>query len=240
MKDNEKTTVTNDYCESYEELKKQLKEKYSLILKSIIESANNKVESESNDILGKEFFDLHTEAEVMTAEIKTEKEEFYKSENYTAAQADLAAIKAEIDKCDDEDEKKNLNVKLDKAMAKISTLNITINNRLKSKTEELEAKVSAIGKIVGEHRKEIERLRDEIVNFITTSVASTINEFNADLTELNDIFGVEQSSPELPFDEKELKMQFIDLPFEKYVTPTERREGRTIIKSVDNMNNVKN
>ena len=126
-----------------------------------------------------------------------------------------------------------------KALAKITTLNITINNRLKSKTDFFEEKSKILEEMLESKKEELSETREELVGRVKYIISENLNSFNKELKELNEIFGIEFSEPELPFDEKKIKLEFSLFPFENKFGEKTGEDGKIFIKS-ENRNPSKN
>ncbi len=222
--------------DSYGELKTELKEKYSNRLRAALSDVKDEMIKRGVDLLGEDFFTVYADAESLGEEIAAEKKSFFESEEYKSAQKKLKELKEK--KTDDVIE--NADGELGKALAKITTLNITINNRLKAKTEVFEEKSKILEEMLDGKKEELVEAKDEIINAVKAIISDNLNAFNAELKDLNGIFGVNYSAPELPFDEKNVKLEFSLFPFEnRFLKKSDGDDGKTFIAS-ENRNLSKN
>ena len=118
MYNDEKPIIVDDVNESYEEIVKELKEKYSEeILRNI-----DKVKRQSYGQLSAAFNDCATgllgEIEDLKKEIGRRKKEFYKSAEYSEAQAKLVTLRKELSAVSD-DLKSETEKKLSRAMDRV-------------------------------------------------------------------------------------------------------------------------
>ena len=133
MKDN---NITSNYDESYKELKTSLKEKYTRILCTAIDEAREVVIKRSSEILSKEYLSMLSETESLKKTVKEQETEFFNSEKYVTAQKSLTILKDKLATCLDS-EKESVQKDLSKLLEQITTMNITIKNRLKVYTDKI-------------------------------------------------------------------------------------------------------
>ena len=168
--------------ESYAELKTELKERYSERLRAALENVKNEVIKRGTVLLGEDFFKLYEDAENLGEEISAEKKEFFGSEEYKNAQKRLVELKEKVKSGQETDEE------MGKALAKITTLNITINNRLKSKTDFYEEKSKILEEMLERKKEELSETREELVGRVKYIISENLNSFNKELKELNEKF----------------------------------------------------
>lgn len=229
MYNDEKPIIVDDVNESYEEIVKELKEKYSEeILRNI-----DKVKRQSYGQLSAAFNDCATgllgEIEDLKKEIGRRKKEFYKSAEYSEAQAKLVILRKELSAVSD-DLKSETEKKLSRAMDRVSTLNVTINNRLKPLSDKLKDDISTLKAVYSSSENGFAKIRDEFLDRIDDVITDGITSFNEELSEINAKFGVIGDKTEFPFDENTLKIK-IEL-FPKELTDEEVNE-ETIDENCD-------
>ena len=162
MYNDEKPIIVDDVNESYEEIVKELKEKYSEeILRNIDE-----IKRQSYGQLSAAFNDCATgllgEIEDLKKEIGRRKKEFYKSAEYSEAQAKLVTLRKELSAVSD-DLKSETEKKLSRAMDRVSTLNVTINNRLKPLSDKLKDDISTLKAVYSSSENGFAKIRDEFL-----------------------------------------------------------------------------
>ena len=124
--------------ESYTELKKDLKDKYCEIIKSDLDEIRNYVADRATKLFGPDFLDKIEKVENLRSERKRAERDFLKSEEYKTAQKELKVAKNEAKNSTSETEEE-ANRHLNKAISTITTLNVTIKNRLKPYDEKISA-----------------------------------------------------------------------------------------------------
>lgn len=213
MYNEDKPVIIEDLNESYEKAVKELKEKYSEeILRNIDE-----VKRQSYGRLSAAFNDcsvgLLDEIEDLKKEIAKRKKEFYKSAEYSEAQAKLVSLRRELSVATD-DLKAETEKKLSRAMDRVSTLNVTVNNRLKPLSDKLKDDISAIKTIYSSSEGGFAKIRDEFLDRIDNVITDGITRFNEQLSEINAKFGVVGNKTEYPFDENTIKIKIELFPNE--------------------------
>ena len=213
MYNEDKPVIIEDLNESYEKAVKELKEKYSEeILRNIDE-----VKRQSYGQLSAAFNDcsvgLLDEIEELKKEIAKRKKEFYKSAEYSEAQAKLVSLRRELSVATD-DLKTETEKKLSRAMDRVSTLNVTVNNRLKPLSDKLKDDISAIKTIYSSSEGGFAKIRDEFLDRIDNVITDGITRFNEELSEINAKFGVVGNKTEYPFDENTIKIKIELFPSE--------------------------
>ena len=125
-----KPTYTNDVNESFKEIKDGLKAKYSEMIFSRIDELRKSSLKKLFGAMDEGLTAILNENEELKKTIDLEKKNFYATEDYQNAQNKLVSLKNKLSACN-ESEKDDLNAQMSKALDRISTLNVTINNRLK-------------------------------------------------------------------------------------------------------------
>ncbi len=224
MYNEEKPIIVDNVNESYEEIVKELKEKYSEeILRNIDE-----IKRQSYGQLSAAFNDCATglleEIEDLKKEIDRRKKEFYMSAEYSEAQAKLVTLRKELSASDD-DSKSEIEKKLSRTMDRVSTLNVTIKNRLKPLSDKLKEDISTLKAVYSSSENGFAKIRDEFLDRIDDVITDGITSFNEELSEINAKFGIICDKTEFPFDENTLKIK-IEL-FPKELTDEETDENTT-------------
>lgn len=224
MYNEDKPIIVDNLNESYEEIVKELKEKYSEeILRNIDE-----IKRQSYGQLSAAFNDCATglleEIEDLKKEIDRRKKEFYMSAEYSETQAKLVALRKELSASDD-DSKSEIEKKLSRTMDRVSTLNVTIKNRLKPLSDKLKEDISTLKAVYSSSENGFAKIRDEFLDRIDDVITDGITSFNEELSEINAKFGIICDKTEFPFDENTLKIK-IEL-FPKELTDEEPDENTT-------------
>lgn len=224
MYNEEKPIIVDNVNESYEEIVKELKEKYSEeILRNIDE-----IKRQSYGQLSAAFNDCATglleEIEDLKKEIDRRKKEFYMSAEYSESQAKLVALRKELSAAD-ADSKPEIEKKLSRTMDRVSTLNVTIKNRLKPLSDKLKEDISTLKAVYSSSENGFAKIRDEFLDRIDDVITDGITSFNEELSEINAKFGIICDKTEFPFDENTLKIK-IEL-FPKELTDEEPDENTT-------------
>ncbi len=217
----EKSVLTEELNNSYNQLKKDLKEKYSQEIFRIIDATKNEVIGKALVIFGDDILAKMDEAENLKREIDKIKTDFYGEEKYVVLQNLLKEQKESLEKAKGGEAEK-ITAEMKVSLDKISTLNITLRNRLKEKREKLD---NLNSQIEGEYTKNKDRLiklKEDVFRHIKVEIERCLEEFNEELEVLNETFGVEVTEPEIPFDEREIKME---LPFLSYGSVFEDEDG---------------
>ena len=138
----DKTIITEE-SESYNRLKSDIKDKYTKMICAELEAVRRYVVEESSVILGDDFLEKLGESEQIKKECDKIRNEFRSREEYISAQSELAAAskavkavtavkKGESESADKDSEGNTEETKrLNKAISAITTLNVTLNKKLK-------------------------------------------------------------------------------------------------------------
>ena len=146
------------------------------------------------------------------------------SAEYSEAQAKLVALRKELSASDD-DSKSEIEKKLSRTMDRVSTLNVTIKNRLKPLSDKLKEDISTLKAVYSSSENGFAKIRDEFLDRIDDVITDGITSFNEELSEINAKFGIICDKTEFPFDENTLKIK-IEL-FPKELTDEEPDENTT-------------
>lgn len=211
--------------ESYTELKKDLKDKYCEIIKSDLDEIRNYVADRVTKLFGPDFLDKIEKVENLRSERKRAERDFFKSEEYKTAQKELKVAKNEAKNSTSETEEE-ANRHLNKAISAITTLNVTIKNRLKPYDEKISALDDEISFVTEKNDDKIREISQEIISRVKSSVAERFKSYFKELNELSDEFGVEdEKDDDLPFDQDVLRLE-IPIFSEKITENLEKKEKR--------------
>ncbi len=237
-----KITVTDDFSQSYNELKSDLKEKYLKILYRFVDEAREKAEEKASAFISDDIIRLTEETKELKKLVKQETKKFYKSDEYVLVQQRLIELKEKLDDCP-EDQKEDLQKQISKSMAEVVTKNITIKNRLKPHSDKIKFNQDIIDSKMQEIDGDIRQVKEEIMDFLRDKIAVCIKYYNDELRELNDSFKMPSSEEtEIPFDSNVIRL---DVPIFALTQPHEEDvdgyedEDRTLIAS-ENQNTTKN
>ncbi|MBR1677596.1 MAG: hypothetical protein IJ706_09850 [Clostridia bacterium] len=232
----DKELVTDNIDESYKELKQDLKDKYLDLLSDILDEIKNDVINETKDILGVDLYDKIEELNKVKKDMDRIREDFIHEEKYQSVQRQLVLLKDSL-KNADEGETERIKGELKKSMGEVSTLNITLQNRLKDHRDKLNDGAIQIEKILSSKKDEIERLKKEVVDRIKRDIFTCLSSYNDELKVLNTTFGVESDERETPFDGSEVDFEMPILSFDPKKYKSESK--KTFIES-ENKSKIKN
>lgn len=211
----EKMTITEDFNDSYKELKAEIKEKYTKQLHQAVLNMQTFATAKISNLLSEEVLQLIDQTEKLKKAKKSEKQEFFKSNKYLATQSKIKRLKRELEKGNDTTNEEN-EKELNKCIAEITTLNITIKNRQKSIDEEIKTNTDIILKELKEHSNELDKLKSEIMDYLNEKIIACLTGYNTEILELNKTFGVENYNPnEMPFDGNIVKLEIPVFKFAK-------------------------
>ena len=223
--------------ESYTELKKDLKDKYCEIIKSDLDEIRKYVAERAAKLFGPEFLDKVEEVENLRSERKKAEKEFFKSEEYITAQKELKNAKNDA-KNQTPDAEDDANRRLNKAISAITTLNVTIKNRLKPYDEKISALDDEISFVTEKNDDKIREISQEIISRVKSSVAERFKAYFEELNELSDEFGVnEEKDDDLPFDQSVIRLEipiFSEKIAENFENEESGEEEGNFVKSTDN------
>ncbi len=233
-----KPDITDNLSDSYNLLKKDLKDKYAENIYEIIDNIKTEILSEASKIFGEELIEKIDEAESIKGDIDKIKKEFYAEEQYTSLQNKLKQQKDSLLTAS-ESEADKITSEMKDTLDKVSTLNVTLKNRLKEKNEKL-AEINAY--LEGEFNKNkdiLAKLKEDMFEKVKTDIVSCLDEFNEELSLLNETFGIEGKEPEIPFDENSIKMELPIFSYGSLFSDGEDGEEKQYIFS-ENTNTTKN
>ncbi len=211
----DKTIITEE-SESYNRLKSDIKDKYTKMICAELEAVRRYVVEESSVILGDDFLEKLGESEQIKKECDKIRNEFRLREEYISAQSELAAAskavkavtavkKGESESAGNTEETKRLN----KAISAITTLNVTLNNKLKDKNDRRAILEKELNAIVRENETGFKTINDEVVSRVKRAVCGCIAGYADEIGKLNECFNVKSDELDLPFDEKVIRL---DIP----------------------------
>ena len=222
--------------ESYTELKQDLKDKYCEIIKSDLDEIRDYVADRATKLFGPDFLDKIEKVENLRSERKRAERDFFKSEEYKTAQKELKVAKNEAKNSTSETEEE-ANRHLNKAISAITTLNVTIKNRLKPYDEKISALDDEISFVTEKNDDKIREISQEIISRVKSSVTERFKSYFKELNELSDEFGVEdEKDDDLPFDQDVLRLEipiFSEKIAENLENKEQREEKGNFVKSDD-------
>lgn len=221
-----------DTEDSYKQLKNDIKEKYTKMLCAELESVRRYVVDKSSAFLGEDFLEKLGESDRIKKECDGIRKKFRASEAYKAAQKELSeatkAAKGLSENVESEEIKR-----LNKAISAITTLNVTINNRLKDRTEKLARLDGEIEAVVKDNEKDFKEINGEVVSRVKKAISECFGGYVSEVKDLNESFGMENEEIEMPFDEKVIRL---DIPIFGKDNLSDKRESKSevFIDSDDN------
>ncbi len=221
-----------DTEDSYRQLKNDIKEKYTKMLCAELESVRRYVVDKSSAFLGEDFLEKLGESDRIKKECDGIRKKFRASEEYKAAQKELSeatkAAKGLSENVESEEIKR-----LNKAISAITTLNVTINNRLKDRTEKLARLDGEIEAVVKDNEKDFKEINGEVVSRVKKAISECFGGYVNEVKDLNESFGKENEEIEMPFDEKVIRL---DIPIFGKDNLSDKRESKSevFIDSDDN------
>lgn len=216
----DKTIITEE-SESYNRLKSDIKDKYTKMICAELEAVRRYVVEESSVILGDDFLEKLGESEQIKKECDKIRNEFRSREEYISAQSELAAAskavkavtavkKGESESAGkDSDGNAEETKRLNKAISAITTLNVTLNNKLKDKNDRRAILEKELNAIVRENETGFKIINDEVVSRVKRAVSGCIAGYVDEIGKLNECFNVKSDELDLPFDEKVIRL---DIP----------------------------
>lgn len=229
--------LEKEYCQSFLELKNDLKEKYTSRIYAVLKDVRETLVERTSDMFDDGFFTCLNEAFALEEEKEKIRKAFFRENDYEDAQKKLKLLR----KKHQEEGGEEVGKELSEAVARVSTLNVTIRNRLKPYEERIEYLREKIDGSVEANRERIDSLKKEIVETTRTSVDEIVTEFNRELSELKETFGVPEGESELPFDERTLQLEIPISEFDPdHFMKNVKRENRDLFVKSDNSNHVKN
>ena len=238
----DKITITEDFNKSYNELKSSLKDKCLNMLYRYIDNAREKATQLAEPLISNDILQLIDETRELKKYVKLETKKYFKSSEYVDSQQKLINLKDKLTTCD-ESEKEDLQKQISKSMAEIVTKNITIKNRYKTQNDKIKQNESVINAKMQEIDSDMQKIKEEVMDFLRDKIAICIKFYNDELNELNDAFKMPKLlKPEIPFDSNVIKL---DVPIFSLTQPKDddydnyEKADRTIIAS-ENHNTTKN
>ena len=216
----DKTIITEE-SESYNRLKSDIKDKYTKMICAELEAVRRYVVEESSVILGNDFLEKLGESEQIKKECDKIRNEFRSREEYISAQSELAAaskavkavkaVKKDESESAGKDSEGNTEEtkRLNKAISAITTLNVTLNNKLKDKNDRRAILEKELNAIVRENETGFKTINDEVVSRVKRAVSGCIAGYVDEIGKLNECFNVKSDELDLPFDEKVIRL---DIP----------------------------
>lgn len=201
--------------EGYKQLKNDLKEKYSKQIVKAVERIKSEIITSVSQIFGEELMRSFENADKIRDKINKIKDEFYSETEYVELQKKLTSQKEDL-KNASESEVKKITEDMRRSLDSISTLNITLRNRLKSYNEQLFKINSFISSELEKNKDEVSRLKDKVLEEIKVEIVCFLNDYNEELSMLNDAFGIENGEPEIPFDEDSVRLDVPIFNFSEY------------------------
>lgn len=228
-----KPAFTDNLSDSYNRLKQDLKDKYVEIIYKIVDKIKAEIIYETSVIFGETTMQKIEEAETLKSEIDKIKNDFYGEDRYKTLQGRLTALKNELSAAT-KSKAKEITSEMQVAMDKITTLNITLRNRIKDKNERLSELNSFIENEFDKNKAAFDKVREEVFGKVKDEIADCLDEYNDELALLNETFGKDTEEMEMPFDENEIKL---DIPIFSIKSTASRAD--TYIQS-DNDDPLKN
>ncbi len=229
--------MSTNFNEKYIDKKEELKKKYLTVLNSTIKDVKISSAEKTCEILGDDFFNLFNETEDLKELVQNEKKQFYKTDEYKTAQKTLTKCKSEYSKCKDDKQKESLSVELNKAISKITTLNITINNRLKEKTDKIKINDEIIIDIISKNCDKLNEIKDEMIKVVKVAVQDCIKNYSEELKVLSNEFGYNDDKLDLPFENEVIKIE-LPLSMPKRKETSDIIDDKQFIKSINNNKNL--
>lgn len=208
----DKTIITEE-SESYNRLKSDIKDKYTKMICAELEAVRRYVVEESSVILGDDFLEKLGESEQLKKECDKIRNEFRSREEYVNAQSELAAASKAVKnlkkKNSGSDENAEETRRLNKAIGAITTLNVTLNNKLKEKNDRRANLEKELNAMVRENESGFKTINDEVVSRVKRAVSDCVAGYVDEISRLNECFNVKNEESEFPFDEKVIRL---DIP----------------------------
>lgn len=239
----DRITITDDFNQSYNELKSGLKSKYLNMLYRFIDDAREKAIKMSEPLISDDILQITSETRELKKYVKAETKKFYKSSEYVNAQQKLITLKDKLSTCLDS-EREELQKQISKSMAEVVTKNITIKNRLKVESDKIKINEDIIKSKMQEIDGDIQKIKEEVMEFLRDKIAICIKYYNDELNDLNESFKMPKlDQPEIPFDSSVVKLDVpifsLTQPQEEEVSEVIEESDRTIIAS-ENQDTTKN
>ncbi len=180
--------VFNCMSNNYQILKKEIDEKYILKINEVVSKSKQEYTEKVNKLLGNEYQELLDIIASGKKYIKTERELFYKTQEYLTAKQKLDDCKKAYEIDDSEENKKNFHTSL----TDLATLNTTINNRLKSKREEIESAKNKLKLLFDNNKEKLIEIRTKVKDNLKIQVLEIFKEYKFVIDELNKTYDENQ------------------------------------------------
>jgi len=187
---------------TYLELKEELKNKYSNKLLEEIKSISKNYLNNMGLILGENYLKIRVEFDTLDNYITTTKAEYFGQEKYIQCRNTVLEMNEKLNHPDDlsDTEQTKLESDLKTKLMELSDMNIIINNRLKFARDRQNEIITESKELLDLHIDDIKAMRDLAYSNAQVIISKYIGDFNKELKELNDVYGLTLSKPELPFD----------------------------------------
>lgn len=228
--------IITETSESYNRLKSDIKDKYTKMICADLESIRQYVISKSFEFLGDDFLQKLSEVESLKKQCDRERKAFRSTPEYVAAQKELTEASKAAKKIAKTDENADMEEikRLNKAISAITTLNVTINNRLKDKTDRHDKLAAEIDRIIRTNENSFKEINEEMLRRVKQAIADCLGGYAEELKALNETFGVEETTDEeLPFDEKVIRLDIPIFGSREAKKENDRGKTRTFIPSDD-------
>ncbi len=210
-----KVELVMQYNNCYDELKQSLKEKYAKKFFKMLDETRVTFDGKLKSILGDDYMKTRQELVTIDNEIATIRKEFLSSSEYVSKKAELKEIKSKLDAIkEDNSEKEELQSKFNVALNELSTLNVKLNNQCKDKREKKDEIKRNLKKLFDQKQKALFEAKRQLELETRQKIAQILNEFNFELSELNDAFDIKSKIKEFPFDEANLNIESVATKFE--------------------------
>ena len=203
----------------------ELRQKHADILYAYIDEAKEKAIDLTSRVVSEEILNAVNEVNELKKQTKTREKKFYKTDEYLNALNKLKELKDELKFCT-ESKKDEVNKNLLKAIAEITTLNVTIKNRLKADGDRIKELEEFINAGLSSLENELGEVKKEVMGFLRIKIAECVKNYNEDLIILSNEFGVEPpKDKELPIDKEVISL---DAPiFSLAKSMKEKRDEKT-------------
>lgn len=185
--------------DSYLELKNSLFQKYEKRFNELLESTKKEYTESFTEILGEEYKTLNESLENNISTQRTMRANFLNGEEYLNAKRKMYDLKSKMDAETDGDKKDELFAEFQSSLADISTLNIKLNNSLKAYKEKESSIRESLKNLYDGKKEQLLNAKKQIENKTRTELLSLLSEFNFELKELNEVYGIVNGKKEYPF-----------------------------------------
>ncbi len=162
-------------------IKKEIDEKYILKINQAVCDCKESYKNKVTDLLGNEYNQLLNVISSGKKRIETESQLFFKTEEYLSCKKRLDESKKAYEKdCENEENKKNLHLVLNE----LSTLNTTLNNRLKATRDEIESAKSRLTKLFNDNKQKLFDIKNQVKNDLKIQILDIFKEYQFVINEL--------------------------------------------------------